>query len=109
MHQALIQRDFDSWRTTARRFLAQQIPPEQILWQDVTQAPLLSLPTPASEPSGEEPGLQSILSPNKVPRAFLPLAQLVSCHRDPNRWPLLYRLLWRVTHTEPNLLELLNR
>ena len=30
----------------------------------------------------------------------------VACHRDPKRWALLYRLLWRLTHGEPRLLEI---
>jgi DNA polymerase len=31
-----------------------------------------------------------------VPRAFIDLAQYVVCHRDPERWALLYRLLHRL-------------
>jgi len=42
-----------------------------------------------------------------VPREFVSLAAQVACHRDPKRWALLYRLLWRLTHREPHLLELL--
>ena len=41
----------------------------------------------------------------RVPRDFLLLASAVSCHRDPGRWNDLYRVLWRLTHGEPNLLE----
>jgi DNA polymerase len=40
-----------------------------------------------------------------VSAAFLKLARSVACHRDPRRWDLLYRLLWRLTHDEPRLLE----
>jgi DNA polymerase len=39
-----------------------------------------------------------------VPRAFLSLAARVACHRDPRRWPALYRLLWRVAGGELHLL-----
>jgi DNA polymerase len=31
------------------------------------------------------------------------LARTVACHRDPARWALLYRALWRLTHGEPHL------
>jgi probable DNA metabolism protein len=31
-----------------------------------------------------------------VPKAFLERAQVVAAHRDPQRWNLLYRLLWRL-------------
>jgi len=30
----------------------------------------------------------------------------VACHRDARRWALLYRLLWRLTHGEPRLLDI---
>jgi probable DNA metabolism protein len=40
-----------------------------------------------------------------VPREFLDLASSVACHRDPDRWNLLYRSLWRLTHGERSLLE----
>ena len=38
----------------------------------------------------------------RVPAAFLTLCQRVALHRDPARWALLYRLLWRLQH-EPGL------
>ena len=41
----------------------------------------------------------------RVPREFPALAERVACHRDPRRWGLLYRVLWRLTHGEPRLLE----
>ena len=41
----------------------------------------------------------------RVSREFLRLAAAVSCHRDPRRWDDLYRVLWRLTHGEPSLLE----
>ena len=41
----------------------------------------------------------------RVPREFLRLATAVSCHRDPRRWDDLYRVLWRLTHGEPSLLD----
>jgi DNA polymerase len=34
------------------------------------------------------------------------LASLVACHRDPARWDLLYRALWRGLHGERRLLSL---
>jgi probable DNA metabolism protein len=40
-----------------------------------------------------------------VPREFLRLASAVACHRAPSRWDDLYRVLWRLTHGEPSLLE----
>jgi probable DNA metabolism protein len=40
----------------------------------------------------------------RVPPEFLALAELAAHHRDPARWSLLYRLLHRLTHGEPDLL-----
>ena len=41
-------------------------------------------------------------APVKVPAAFMPLCESVVLHRDPGRFGLLYRLLWRL-QTEPGL------
>ena len=35
----------------------------------------------------------------RVPREFPSLARLVSAHAAPNRWEILYRVLWRLTRT----------
>jgi hypothetical protein len=41
-----------------------------------------------------------------VPSEFLNLASLVTCHRDPERWATLYRVLWRIIHGERQLLKI---
>lgn len=41
-----------------------------------------------------------------VPRSFVGLAEDVGYHRDTDRWDLLYRVLWRLKHEQPHLLEL---
>ena len=41
----------------------------------------------------------------RVSRDFMRLASAVACHRDMSRWDTLYRVLWRITHGEPRLLE----
>jgi DNA polymerase len=41
-----------------------------------------------------------------VPRAFVGLSETVACHRSTRKWDGLYRVLWRLTHEEPHLLEL---
>jgi DNA polymerase len=40
-----------------------------------------------------------------VPRAFLHLSETAIRHRDPERFALLYRALWRLAHGEPALLR----
>ena len=41
-----------------------------------------------------------------VPAAYVPLAQDVVCHRDPERFALLYELLWRIARGERDLLSI---
>lgn len=86
---------FADWRTTARRYLHAGVTPEQAVW-DESQLSILE-----AEPSGEA---ATSAAPSLVPRDFLRMAMMVACHRDPSRWPLLYRLLWRITRGERHLL-----
>ena len=46
--------------------------------------------------------VQSIL---RLPRAAASLVRLVICHRDPERYALLYELIWRLAHGERDLLQ----
>ena len=41
-----------------------------------------------------------------VPAAYVRLAENAVCHRDPERFALLYELLWRITHGERELLSI---
>ena len=40
-----------------------------------------------------------------LPRALAELIRLVICHRDPERYALLYAAVWRILHGERHLLE----
>lgn len=78
--------DFDAWRDAARALVVARFPSESILWQDGETADLFAVETPLPEsPAG--------LS---VPRTFIELARSAICHRDPERFALLYTLLWRL-------------
>jgi DNA polymerase len=100
MEQITFAPTFAGWQAAARRALANIIPPEEIAWEELDSAqPGLPL---FDEHMDEEPGdVQRF----RVPRAFVEIAQRVACHRDPARWALLYRVLWRLTHGEHRLLE----
>jgi probable DNA metabolism protein len=95
---------FEAWRDAARGLLAEGVPPEALAWID-TAAPeqglLLDLAPPVPEVF-ERPESPAEI---RIPRQFLELARAAACHRDPGRWELLYRLLWRLSHGEPHLLE----
>lgn len=89
----------DAWRAQARLALAAAVPPEQIDWQEGGEATLLDAPAlSGAEPIADAAAL-------RVPRAFMELVATVACHRDRQRLPLLYRLLWRVTHGERDVLS----
>jgi probable DNA metabolism protein len=49
---------------------------------------------------------KSITSSFRVPKSFLDGARTAVCIRRGEQWPLLYHLLWRLTHGEPKLLEI---
>ncbi|MFV1528279.1 MULTISPECIES: UdgX family uracil-DNA binding protein [unclassified Phaeobacter] len=76
----------EAWRRAARGFLAQNIPPDAILWNNECAAPDL-FASEARPPSGGEV---------QVPRSFVTLADKVVWHSDPNRFARLYRFLWRL-------------
>ena len=82
--------DFPTWRTAARDALTAGYTPDQLDLQDATQPTSLDLLTLDAGPAGPP-----ILTPH-VPKAFLDAAQLAAVHRDPQRWNLLYRLLFRL-------------
>src|SRR5687767_11050796 len=89
---------FTDWRDAARAALAADLAPEFLLWEerDIAQSALFAEETPRS----------SRRSAPRVPADFLEIAKRVTCHRDPERWALLYTALWRITHGEPHLLEI---
>jgi len=93
---------FERWQNVARGAVQQGLAPMEISWEEIGEdQPGLQLfdeaePVVSRMPSGEI----------RVPKRYLALARLVALHRDPSRWALLYRLLWRLTHGEPHLLEI---
>jgi len=97
-----VEPDLASFRTVARGLLALGAPPERVLFEEARarQGSLLAVGAP-----GTELGLPGASPAPAVPRDFLGLAETVACHRDAERWALLYRVLWRLTHGERHLLE----
>jgi DNA polymerase len=98
---------FEQWRDEARSLLRAGVDPAQVDFGDAWQ-PQSHLdfgdgpedPSPASDDSTRP--RPTVIT---VPKPFLKLAQSVACHRDGRRWNLLYRILWRLTHGEPELLH----
>jgi probable DNA metabolism protein len=100
MRQVRIEPDFESWRDAARSLLHANVPPEDVMFVEhgLENALLPNLIETAEVESSPTPLL--------VPREFMPLAEAVACHSDPSNWCTLYRVLWRLTHGETNLLKI---
>lgn len=89
--------DVRDFRAHANGLLAQQVEPADIEWEALASVDYgVRFRTAARTPVPPS-ALHSI-----VPRSFLRLTELVLLHRDPARFALMYRLLWRLVH-EPGL------
>jgi probable DNA metabolism protein len=92
------QTDLAGFRSEARQLLAHQVPPEVVQWQ--LQAPAEY--TDPQSPLASRPRNVARAATAIVPASFTRLCEFVVLHRDPARFALLYRLLWRLVH-EPGL------
>jgi DNA polymerase len=91
MKHLLLAPDFEAWRTAAREALRAGYRPEELDLEDAAAPVPLKLALEAEEPATGP----AILSPH-VPAAFLDIARRAAVHRDPRRWNLLYRVLYRL-------------
>lgn len=85
--------DFESWRQAARPFILAGIAPQDISWA-VNEAPVADSPPPPL------PGRKV-----SVPKAFFDLARVAIEHEDPNRFALLYALLYIVSQDRAALTD----
>ena len=91
---------YEEWRVAARNCLINNISPEQVTWKGHSSAQddlLGGLST------------QNAQSKNhnlKITKAFLDIAECVVCHKNEDRYALLYRVLWRLVHENKNLLSI---
>lgn len=95
--------DFEGWRIAARSLLTQGIAPENIEWRVGKEMGGL-FDTPEFVPTGPQ-GPQFNQLQFKVSRDFIALCKTAILYRDPNRFGLLYRLLWRLKQ-EPKLMQI---
>lgn len=110
-------RIFEEWRDLARALVEREVPPSEIEWVDgwSSQRSLLFEADEridgAEESAADELTKILIAPPSRqeklvVPPPFLSLCKYVACHRDEERWSLLYRSLFRIVNGERHLLEL---
>lgn len=90
--------DLAGFREEARLLLRQQVPPEAVHWQTAEAQNSEHF----SEPGLDRPREIARAASAIVPASFLRLCEVVVLHHDPDRFALLYRLLWRLVH-EPGL------
>ena len=97
MREARIEPTFESWQSAARGLLREGVPPEEVQWNDgsIVQSSLLAL----SAPRVVEPVTQY-----RVPSQFIEMAQRAAAQSDAQRWALMYRVLWRITRENHDLL-----
>ena len=91
--------DLAGFREEARSLLAHRVPPEQVDWLTAHNSDRFAEVIP-SDVSGSRHVPRAAMA--IVPASFLRLCEIVVLHRDPDRFALLYRLLWRLVH-EPGL------
>lgn len=78
---------FEDWRSVARNMLAVAAKPEEVVWRTEGESDLfISAPTPNLKP----------VTPIAAPRAFIEVGGRAVLHTDPQRFALLYRVLWRL-------------
>ncbi len=96
MINVTVENDLASWRDVARNLLGRGIRPEEVVWGNAKQVGLF-----ADSALARIEQTHSV----QVPADFMKLAEAVACFDSDSRWPLLYRLLFRITRGERNLLE----
>lgn len=87
--------DFAGWRAASRAFALSGVPPEDIVWSVGAPHDLFASDSALPEPTAKF----------TVSRALLDLAETAIQARDPERFALLYTLVWRVHRGEKHLLE----
>ena len=91
--------DLAGFREEVRSLLAHQVPPDQVDWLTAHNSDLFAEVVPTDAKSSRHVPRAAMAI---VPASFLRLCEIVVLHRDPDRFALLYRLLWRLVH-EPGL------
>ncbi|MES2785401.1 MAG: TIGR03915 family putative DNA repair protein [Pseudomonadota bacterium] len=90
--------DIEGFRAETRLLLAQQVPPDSVHWTAEAQNSERFAEVSSGPASPGAPRAGSSI----VPASFQRLCDVVVLHHDPERFALLYRLLWRLVY-EPHL------
>lgn len=102
MIEVQFQGDFEGWRSKARELILSNEKPENILWNEAGEN--------LSFFQSNEIGIESLANKKlelTIPKEFMEWANCIACARDPDRWSLLYRLLYRLQFEDKNLLKII--
>jgi DNA polymerase len=86
--------DLEGFRRALRHLVASACPPDAVVFSADAKPDLFGSEAVADAP------------PVRLPRAASDLIALVVCHRDPERYALLYQMAWRILHGERHLLDM---
>jgi DNA polymerase len=94
-----IEPSYESWHAAARHLLLASIPPARVSWRERA----------ADQPSLLDVAIDTPSAPVdtgsiRVPRRFVELAQAAAGGSDPERWSVLYEVLWRLVREDRELL-----
>jgi len=90
--------DFDFWREHARALVQAGIPPERVVWVELGgDGDLFATGDPIPASVADAP-------PVRANKRFVSLTKNAVLHSDPERFALLYRLLWRLQRN-PQVME----
>jgi DNA polymerase len=92
--------DFSIWIRQALALVVQAVSPDDIIWGDPRAHPAL----PGL--GGADDGLAAGRVSYSAPPAFLEAARHAFVHQDSGKWPLLYRILWRLYHDNRHLMRI---
>lgn len=89
--------DVAGFHSEATRLLALQVPPQDVHWSAAPAQSVDEEPLEAARAAIRNRAARAI-----IPQSFIRMSELVVLHRDPDRFDLLYRTLWRLVY-EPEL------
>jgi DNA polymerase len=89
--------DFDGWRKAARALVLNEVTPSDVTWKVRAGAPKSLEPAADQALQSPQGSFQSSFHGSfNVSAKFVELAQAAILHRDPERFAILYRLVWRL-------------
>jgi len=90
----------EGFRRAARRLIGERVPPAEVEWAAPGEKSLFDSPVEA-EPEGAPAAPAAEL---RVPRAFVALLEAVAPRPEPDRWRLLYGVLWRISEGDHDVM-----